>query len=194
MTTFGAIGIASTGLTVHRKWLDAVSDNLANINTVRGTDEAAFQAKYVVAEAAGYSTAGASVGTGVRVKGIELLAPVAQDIVVTGHDGDEVGFLVFANVPACRALAGLPADVPPADVLAHPAVRNKVAEGLRAMKALGGGSSTHAARALLMAEPPSVDAGEITDKGYINQSAVLARRKALVAQLSGQGEEVIRMQ
>lgn len=130
----------------------------------------------------------------VRVKGIELLAPVAQDIVVTGHDGDEVGFLVFANVPACRALAGLPADVPPADVLAHPAVRNKVAEGLRAMKALGGGSSTHAARALLMAEPPSVDAGEITDKGYINQSAVLARRKALVAQLSGQGEEVIRMQ
>lgn len=130
----------------------------------------------------------------VRVKGIELLAPVAQDIVVTGHDGDEVGFLVFANVPACRALAGLPADAPPADVLAHPAVRNKVAEGLRAMKALGGGSSTHAARALLMAEPPSVDAGEITDKGYVNQSAVLARRKALVAQLSGQGEEVIRMQ
>ena len=130
----------------------------------------------------------------VRVKGIELLAPVAQDIVVTGHDGDEVGFLVFANVPACRALAGLPADVPPADVLAHPAVRNKVAEGLRAMKALGGGSSTHAARALLMAEPPSVDAGEITDKGYINQSAVLARRKALVEQLSGQGEDVIRMQ
>mgnify|MGYP000678057199 CR=1 FL=1 len=130
----------------------------------------------------------------VRVKGIELLAPVAQDIVVTGHDGDEVGFLVFANVPACRALAGLPADAPPADVLAHPAVRNKVAEGLRAMKALGGGSSTHAARALLMAEPPSVDAGEITDKGYINQSAVLARRKALVEQLSGQGEEVIRMQ
>ncbi len=129
----------------------------------------------------------------VRVKGIELLAPVAQDIVVTGHDGDEVGFLVFANVPACRALAGLPADVPPADVLAHPAVRNKVAEGLRAMKALGGGSSTHAARALLMAEPPSVDAGEITDKGYINQSAVLARRKALVEQLSGQGEDVIRM-
>jgi feruloyl-CoA synthase len=130
----------------------------------------------------------------VRVKGIELLAPVAQDIVVTGHDGDEVGFLVFANVPACRALASLPADAAAAAVLAHPAVRHKVAEGLRAMKALGGGSSTHAARALLMAEPPSVDAGEITDKGYINQSAVLARRKALVAQLSGHGEEVIRMQ
>lgn len=49
MTVFGAIGIASTGLTVHRKWLDAVSDNLANVSTVRGTDEAAFQARYVVA-------------------------------------------------------------------------------------------------------------------------------------------------
>ncbi len=48
--TFDAIGIASTGLTVHRKWLDAVSDNLANINTVKPTDGSAFQARYVVAE------------------------------------------------------------------------------------------------------------------------------------------------
>jgi feruloyl-CoA synthase len=116
----------------------------------------------------------------VRIKGIELLAPVAQDIVVTGHDSDAVGFLVFANVPACRALAGLPADAPAADVLAHAAVREHVRQGLLAMRGLGGGSSTYAARALLMGEPPSVDAGEITDKGYINQSAVLARRAALV--------------
>jgi feruloyl-CoA synthase len=128
----------------------------------------------------------------VRIKGIELLAPVAQDIVVTGHDGDEVGFLVFANLAACRALAGLPVDAAPAEALAHPAVREQVRAGLQAMKALGGGSSTYAARALLMAEPPSVDAGEITDKGYINQSAVLARRAALVAQLAGEGFDVIR--
>jgi feruloyl-CoA synthase len=133
----------------------------------------------------------------VRIKGIELLAPVAQDIVVTGHDGDDVGFLVFANVAACRTLAGLsvdvPADVPAAEVLAHAAVREHVLRGLTAMKALGGGSSTFASRALLMAEPPSVDAGEITDKGYINQSAVLARRQALVAQLAAHGHEVIRI-
>ncbi|WP_028050715.1 flagellar basal body rod protein FlgC [Cellulomonas sp. URHD0024] len=50
MTIFGAIGIASTGLTVHRKWLDAVSDNLANANTVRSTSESAFQQKYVIAQ------------------------------------------------------------------------------------------------------------------------------------------------
>ncbi|GCD21767.1 flagellar basal body rod protein FlgC [Cellulomonas fimi] len=64
MTIFGAIGIASTGLTVHRKWLDAVSDNLANLNTVRPTSEDAFRAKYVVAaESAGENQ-------GVQVAGI----------------------------------------------------------------------------------------------------------------------------
>ena len=46
-----AIGIASTGLTLHRKWLDAVSDNLANVNTVTATNEEAFRARYVIAEA-----------------------------------------------------------------------------------------------------------------------------------------------
>ncbi len=48
--TFDAIGIAGSGLTMHRKWLDAVSDNLANINTVKPTSGAAFQARYVVAQ------------------------------------------------------------------------------------------------------------------------------------------------
>jgi flagellar basal-body rod protein FlgC len=64
--TFDAIGIAGTGLTVHRKWLDAVSDNIANVNTVRSTDEDAFQARYVVAEAgegsSGAFVAGAAYG------------------------------------------------------------------------------------------------------------------------------------
>jgi feruloyl-CoA synthase len=118
-----------------------------------------------------------------RVRGIEFLAPVAQDIVVTGHDGDEVGFLVFPNLPACRQLAGLAADAAPAAVLANDRVRAAVAAGLEAMRGAGGGSSTHAARALLLREPPSVDGGEITDKGYLNQAAVLRRRAALAAQL-----------
>jgi flagellar basal-body rod protein FlgC len=48
--TFDAIGIAGTGLTLHRKWLDAISDNLANINTAKPTDGAAFQARYIVAQ------------------------------------------------------------------------------------------------------------------------------------------------
>ncbi len=47
MGTFAAIGIAGSGMNVYRKWLDAISDNLANVNTVRSTDEDAFQARYV---------------------------------------------------------------------------------------------------------------------------------------------------
>jgi flagellar basal-body rod protein FlgC len=61
---FGAIGIAGTGLTVYRKWLDAVSDNIANINNVSSTGEDAFQARYIVAQAASYGsgTEGVQVG------------------------------------------------------------------------------------------------------------------------------------
>lgn len=53
--TFDAIGIAGTGLTVHRKWLDAISDNISNINTVRSTDGAAFRARYVLAQTSAQS-------------------------------------------------------------------------------------------------------------------------------------------
>lgn len=77
MSIFGAIGIASTGLTVHRKWLDAVSDNLANMNNASRTSEAAYQAKYVVATANG----GAIEPAGVSVTGIAL--------------GDAVGRVVY---------------------------------------------------------------------------------------------------
>jgi feruloyl-CoA synthase len=118
-----------------------------------------------------------------RVKAIAALAPVAQDIVLTGQDRDYVGFMIFPNLQAARALAGLPADAAPAQVLAHPAVIACVDNGMRALKADGGGSSTHARRALFLEEPPNIDAGEITDKGYINQRAVLARRAAQVAVL-----------
>ncbi|MDQ0316455.1 feruloyl-CoA synthase [Amorphus orientalis] len=124
-----------------------------------------------------------------RVHGIAALDPVAQDIVVTGHDRDRVGFLIFPNVVACRRLAGLPEDASLADVIAHPAVRQRVAEGLAALKQDGGGSSRYAARARLLDHPPLVDAGEITDKGYINQRAVLTRRADDVEKLYGDDPE-----
>jgi feruloyl-CoA synthase len=124
-----------------------------------------------------------SVGT-LRVAGIAALAPLAQDIVVTGHGGDEVRFLVFPNFAACRAHAGLPETVGVNDVLAHDKVRVAIAQGLAKLKQQGANSSGHATRALLLAEPPSVDGGEITDKGYINQRAVLKRRADAVARLN----------
>jgi feruloyl-CoA synthase len=124
-----------------------------------------------------------SVGT-LRVAGIAALAPLAQDIVVTGHDGDEVRFLVFANIPACRAHAGLPDSASAEEAIGHNKVRAAIAQALTKLKAQLPNSSGHATRALLLAEPASVDGGEITDKGYINQRAVLTRRTAAVAVLN----------
>jgi feruloyl-CoA synthase len=123
-----------------------------------------------------------SVGT-LRVAGIAALAPLAQDIVVTGHGGDEVRFLIFPNIAACRAYAGLPDHVDVKDVIGHDKVRGAIAQGLAKLKVQSGNSSGHAARALLLAEPASVDGGEITDKGYINQRAVLTRRADAVTTL-----------
>jgi feruloyl-CoA synthase len=120
---------------------------------------------------------------GTRLRGVECMAPVAQDIVVAGHDRDYVAFLVFPNLAACRRLAGLPDDAPAPAVLAHPAVREAARAGLARLKAQGGGSSMYAARCLLMDEPPTIDAGEITDKGYVNQRGVLKRREALLRRL-----------
>ncbi|MCK9381053.1 MAG: feruloyl-CoA synthase [Sulfuritalea sp.] len=118
-----------------------------------------------------------------RVAGISALSPVAQDIVVAGHDRDEIGFLVFPNLSECRRLAGLPDDAPVDVVLGHPVIKGRVRDGLVRGKREGGGSSTYPTRVLLMAEPPSTEAGEITDKGYINQRAVLTRRADLVLHL-----------
>ncbi|KJC42526.1 feruloyl-CoA synthase [Bradyrhizobium sp. LTSP857] len=124
-----------------------------------------------------------SVGT-LRVAGITALAPLAQDIVVTGHGSDEVRFLVFPNIAACRAHAGLPETADVTDVLGHDKVRIAIAQGLAKLKQQGANSSGHATRALLLAEPPSVDGGEITDKGYSNQRAVLTRRADAVLRLN----------
>ncbi|HET6480711.1 MAG TPA: flagellar basal body rod C-terminal domain-containing protein [Actinoplanes sp.] len=52
MSTFNAIGVAGTGVTVYRKWLDAVSDNIANMDNVSRTSENAFQARYILAQEA----------------------------------------------------------------------------------------------------------------------------------------------
>lgn len=117
-----------------------------------------------------------------RIRAIAALAPVAQDIVITGHDRDEIGLLVFPNIAGCNNLCSdLPADAPLAAVLAHPEVRRRVAAGLAELRRENPASSMHATRALLLREPPSIDGGEITDKGYINQRAVLLLRRESVA-------------
>ncbi len=117
-----------------------------------------------------------------RAAVLESLAPLAQDLVITGHDRSWLGAMVWPSLPACRRLLGDP-QATPAQVAQAPAVRAAIAAGLARHNAAHPGSSTRIARALLLAEPPSVEDGEINEKAYINQSAVLARRKHLLAQL-----------
>jgi feruloyl-CoA synthase len=108
-----------------------------------------------------------SAGT-VRLRAIAAMSPFVADAVVTGHDRDLIGLLLFLSPQ------GRQAD--PARVL------DRVLQGLRDM-ATEGGSSHSPKRALLLGDAPSLDAGEITDKGYLNQRAVLHRRAADVALL-----------
>jgi feruloyl-CoA synthase len=118
-----------------------------------------------------------------RLAAISACEPLVQDCVVAGHDRHEIGLLLFPNLAACRHLAGLDQGADPAEIIAHPAVRAAISRGLSEHNASHPASSTRFARARLLAEPPSIDANEITDKGYINQRAVLSRRAAEVEAL-----------
>ncbi|MGO8914592.1 MAG: feruloyl-CoA synthase [Stellaceae bacterium] len=124
-----------------------------------------------------------SVGA-LRVALIAACAPVIEDAVVTGHDRDEIGLLVFPSLAGCRGLCPhLPQDAPLAALVREKVVADALAAALARHNAGAGGSSHRIARALLLDQPPSIDKGEITDKGYINQRAVLTNRAALVERL-----------
>jgi feruloyl-CoA synthase len=119
-----------------------------------------------------------------RMAVITACAPLVRDVVLAGPDRDEVAALIIPDVEACRKLApSLPADAAPAVVVAHPQVRQAFARFLDALSDPGRGTSARIGRAILLAEPPSLDVGEVTDKGSINQRAVLAHRAALVEEL-----------
>ncbi|MBI1262659.1 MAG: AMP-binding protein [Rhizobiales bacterium] len=117
-----------------------------------------------------------------RVQAVEAAGGVLHDALVAGLDREYNAILGFPNLPVCRQVAGNP-DLEVEEAVNHPAILEKLASGLRAHNAGNPGSSTRIERALLMTEPPSIDAGELTDKGYINQSAALAYRAALVEKL-----------
>ena len=130
-----------------------------------------------------------------RMRAIAAMAPIAQDIVVAGHDRADVRLLIFPNIAACHELCpNLGSDAPMGKILSHERVRARVLTGLTALKQESSASSAHATGALLLTEPPSIDAGEITDKGYINQRAVLTRRAELVEALFAENHaEFIRL-
>ena len=118
-----------------------------------------------------------------RTDAIAAASPVIQDALVAGQDRPFIGLLAWPSLDACRRLIG-DMDASLETVVKHPKVRAHLRDGLLAHnKAVNGVSSMTIARAMLMAEPPSIDGNELTDKGYINQRAGLERRAALVKQL-----------
>ncbi len=118
-----------------------------------------------------------------------------QDVVIAGLNRNEVGILLFPRFDACRELAGLPGGVNTSAVLEAPAVRHFFQGLVDRQWAAGTGSATRVARALVMPTPPSADLGEVTDKGSINQRAVLRHRAAEVDALyNDQDPRVLRPQ
>jgi feruloyl-CoA synthase len=121
-----------------------------------------------------------------RVKALTVLSPVAQDIVITGLNRNEIGFLIFPNEAGCQSICG-------ENSTKHPQIIEHILNGLRQLKRDGKGSSSYATRVMFLTEPPKIDAGEITDKGYINQRMVLELRAAEVEKLYSETDEIIRL-
>jgi feruloyl-CoA synthase len=121
-------------------------------------------------------------GTFVRVGAVRaaLLSavPVLSDAVLAGENRDFVCALAWLNAAEARRLLGAEPE-PDGDLLAHPALCELLAAALAGHNDTAG-SSARVERLLVMAQPASLDSGEITDKGYVNQRQVLARRAALV--------------
>jgi len=115
---------------------------------------------------------------------IAAAAPVIQDAVIAGHDRDYIAALAWPNLAGLRSLIGAAEDADMAAAMSDTKTRDYIRDALRTHnQTSGGGSSRAVKRLLLMAEPPQIDADEITDKGYVNQRATLERRGDLVQRL-----------
>ncbi len=123
-----------------------------------------------------------NVGT-LRVGVLAACSPVLQDAIVAGADREFVALLCWLNAGGCQKLIGEGAPAALPDLARHPAVREHVRRALVQWNAAHPGSSERVARVLLLPDAPSIDANEITDKGYVNQRLALERRAADVARL-----------
>ncbi len=120
---------------------------------------------------------------GLRVAVLAAASPALQDAVVAGENRNFIGLLAWLNVAGCQKLIGDGAPATLGELACHRTVREHVRAALARWNAAHSGASQHIARALLLTEAPSIDANEITDKGYINQRLALERRKAEVERL-----------
>jgi feruloyl-CoA synthase len=131
---------------------------------------------------------------GLRVGALAAASPALQDAVIVGENLPFIGMLAWLNLAGCRRLAGRD-DVRLADLAAHPVICEHIRAALGRWNAAHPGSSERIARVLLLPDLPSIDANEITDKGYVNQRAAIACRHREIAQLYADrpGPEVIEL-
>jgi len=135
---------------------------------------------------------GSWVNTGmVRVGAVSACTELIQDAVVTGHDRDHIGLLIIPNLAGVSDITGESPDTSLSELLCHEKVRQKLCADLALYNAANPASSSRIARVLFLLEPLDIDAGEITDKGYVNQRAVLERRHELVLQLYSENRDII---
>ena len=120
---------------------------------------------------------------GLRVGVLAACSPVLQDAIVAGADRESIALLCWLNPAGCQKLIGDGAPTALPDLARHATVREHVRRALVQWNAAHPGSSERVACVLLLPDAPSIDANEITDKGYINQRLALERRAADVARL-----------
>jgi feruloyl-CoA synthase len=127
-----------------------------------------------------------------RLAAIAAAQPLLSDVVITGHDRHEIGLLAFPNLEACRAhLSDATGDLTPDEIASHPQLIEALTAAFRTHNRSQSGSSTRFSRFLIQSEPPRMEFGEITEKGYLNQRAVLTRRAALVEALYATGHSLV---
>ena len=132
-------------------------------------------------------------GTWVRVGALRVgvlaaASPVLQDAVIAGEGGDWVGIMAWLNPAGCRQVLGDGAPTNLDELARHPAIHDHVRRALKSWNSGNIGTSTRVRRLLLLSDTPSIDANEITDKGYINQRAVLESRGEALRQLLNANE------
>ncbi|MEA2928910.1 MAG: feruloyl-CoA synthase [Hyphomicrobiales bacterium] len=120
---------------------------------------------------------------GLRVGVLAACSPVLQDAAVAGADRSYIALLCWLNAAGCQTLVGDGAPTALPELARHPAVRDHVRRSIAQWNAGHPGSSECVARVLLLFDAPSIDANEITDKGYINQRLALERRAGDVGRL-----------
>jgi len=128
-----------------------------------------------------------------RVQLIAHFAPLIRDVVIAGADRNYIAALMLPDVEACRALAGASKSATLAEVTSAPAVRQALRERLASLAKTSTGSSNLIRRAVWLLDPLSLDTGEMTDKGSINQRLVIRNRAAMIERLyaAQPGDDVI---